>query len=76
MHRRALKGYKVLGAEYPSTLTCMANLALTYRNQGWLKETEELEVQLMETRKRVLWAEHPSTLTKPRLYEDIEYLRG
>ncbi|KIX06337.1 uncharacterized protein Z518_04313 [Rhinocladiella mackenziei CBS 650.93] len=41
----------------------MANLASTYRNQGRWKEAEELEVQVMETRKRVLGAEHPSTLT-------------
>src|SRR5204863_5431303 len=41
----------------------MANLASTYRNQGRLKEAEELEVQVMETRKRVLGAEHPATLT-------------
>ncbi|KAF1830845.1 hypothetical protein BDW02DRAFT_506598, partial [Decorospora gaudefroyi] len=34
----------------------------TYRNQGWWKEAEELEVQVMETRKRVLGEEHPSTL--------------
>jgi hypothetical protein len=41
----------------------MANLASTYRNQGRWKEAEELEVQVMETRKRVLGAEHPNTLT-------------
>ena len=41
----------------------MANLASTYRNQGRWKEAEELEVQVMETRKRVLGEEHPSTLT-------------
>jgi hypothetical protein len=41
----------------------MANLASTYRNQGRWKEAEELEVQVMETRKRVLGAEHPDTLT-------------
>jgi hypothetical protein len=41
----------------------MANLASTYRNQGRWKEAEELEVQVMETRKTVLGAEHPSTLT-------------
>ena len=40
---------KVLGAEHPSTLTSMANLASTYRNQGRWKEAEELEVQVMET---------------------------
>ncbi|KAF1809666.1 HET-domain-containing protein [Eremomyces bilateralis CBS 781.70] len=54
---------RVLGAEHPSTLTSMANLASTYRNQGRWKEAEELEVQVMETRKRVLGAEHPDTLS-------------
>ena len=54
---------RVLGAEHPSTLASMANLASTYRNQGRWKEAEELDVQVMETRKRVLGAEHPSTLT-------------
>ena len=42
--------------------TSMINLALTYRNQGRWTEAEELEVQVMETRKRVLGAEHPDTL--------------
>ncbi|MDI1492405.1 MAG: hypothetical protein OHK93_003619 [Ramalina farinacea] len=41
----------------------MANLASTYRNQGRWKEAEELEVRVMETRKRVLGEEHPDTLT-------------
>jgi hypothetical protein len=41
----------------------MANLASTYRNQGRWTQAKELEVQVMETRKRVLGAEHPSTLT-------------
>jgi tetratricopeptide (TPR) repeat protein len=54
---------RVLGQEHPSTLTSMANLASTYRNQGRWKEAEELFVQVMETRKRVLVQEHPSTLT-------------
>jgi hypothetical protein len=40
---------RVLGEEHPSTLTSMANLASTYRNQGRWKEAEELEVQVMET---------------------------
>jgi hypothetical protein len=53
----------VLGEEHPSTLTSMANLASTYRNQGRWKEAEELFVQVMETRKRVLGEEHPSTMT-------------
>jgi hypothetical protein len=41
-----------LGAEHPDTLTSMANLASTYRNQGRWKEAEELEVQVMETSSR------------------------
>jgi hypothetical protein len=41
----------------------MANLASTYRNQGRWKEAEELEVQVMETKKRVLGEENPDTLT-------------
>jgi len=53
----------VLGEEHPSTLTSMANLASTYRNQGRWKEAEELDVRVMETSLRVLGEEHPSTLT-------------
>ena len=53
---------RVLGAENPDTLTCMFNLALTYRNQGRWKEAEELFMQVMKTSLRVLGAEHPSTL--------------
>ena len=41
----------------------MANLASTYQSQGRWKEAEELEVQAMETEKRVLGQEHPDTLT-------------
>ncbi|KAF1949884.1 hypothetical protein CC80DRAFT_598520 [Byssothecium circinans] len=43
----------------------MANLASTYGNQGRWKEAEKLEVQVMETRKRVLGEEHPFTLAPP-----------
>jgi hypothetical protein len=34
----------------------------TYRSQGQWKKAEGLEVQAMETRKRVLGLEHPDTL--------------
>ncbi|MCJ1344811.1 hypothetical protein MMC31_003014 [Peltigera leucophlebia] len=54
---------KFLGIEHPDTLTSMAQLASTYRNQGRWKKAEELEVQVMETRERVLGLEHPDTLT-------------
>jgi len=54
---------RVLGPEHPDTLTSMANLALTYTDQGRWKEAEELGVQVLETKKRVIGPEHPSTLT-------------
>ena len=53
----------VLGPEYPSTLTNMANLASTYWNQGRWEEAEELSMQVIETRKKVLGLEHPFMLT-------------
>ncbi|PWY91688.1 hypothetical protein BO94DRAFT_377484 [Aspergillus sclerotioniger CBS 115572] len=40
----------------------MANLALTYWNQGRWKKAEELGVQVLKLRKQVLGPEHPSTL--------------
>jgi Tetratricopeptide repeat len=46
------------GAGHSNTPTSMAWLASTYRNQGRWKEAEELEVLVMETRSRVLGAEH------------------
>jgi tetratricopeptide (TPR) repeat protein len=54
---------RALSKEHPSTLTSMANLALTYRSQGRWKEAEELFVQVIETSLRVLGEEHPDTLT-------------
>jgi hypothetical protein len=41
----------------------MANLASTYWNQGRWNEAEQLEVQVMDMRKKLLGAEHPDTLT-------------
>ncbi|KAM7193982.1 hypothetical protein V8F33_007488 [Rhypophila sp. PSN 637] len=52
-----------LGADHPDTLTSMANLASTYRNQGRWDDAEKLEVQVMETRKTKLGADHPDMLT-------------
>ena len=40
----------------------MSNLASTYRKQGRWKEAEELQLLVMETRKRLLGEEHPSSL--------------
>ncbi len=52
-----------LGAEHPDTLTSMANLVSTYRNQGRWKEAEELGVEVVEKTRRVLGADHQGTLT-------------
>ena len=41
----------------------MANIAVTYCNQGKWIEAEQLEVQVMDMRKKLLGAEHPDTLT-------------
>jgi tetratricopeptide (TPR) repeat protein len=60
---QALETFKeVLGAEHPSTLISMANLALTYSYQERWEEAEKLGIQVLETRKRVLGQEHPNTL--------------
>ena len=54
---------KILPIEHEERLAAMSSLASSYRNQGRWTEAEKLEVQVMETRKRVLGEEHPSTLT-------------
>jgi ankyrin repeat protein len=45
---------KVLEEEHPDTLSSMANLAWTYNEQGRWKEAEELEMQAMETRVKLM----------------------
>ncbi|KAF8722355.1 hypothetical protein AX14_009860, partial [Amanita brunnescens Koide BX004] len=51
------------GPDHPSTLTSMANLACTYRDQGRWDEAEMLEVIVMNARKAKLQPDHPDTLT-------------
>ena len=53
----------MLGEEHLDLLMSMANLAVTYKNQGQWKEAEELEALVMKTRKWVLDKEHPDLLT-------------
>ncbi|KAJ9419630.1 hypothetical protein QL093DRAFT_2370757 [Fusarium oxysporum] len=48
----ALKPITELG--HPNTLMIMNNLASTYMNQGHWKKAEELQVDVMERRIRVL----------------------
>jgi hypothetical protein len=49
--------------DYKDVLNSMAMVPSTYRNQGRWKEAEELDVQVMEMRKRVLREEHLDMLT-------------
>ncbi|KAJ5330533.1 hypothetical protein N7476_000316 [Penicillium atrosanguineum] len=51
-----------LGENHPSTTSSMAKVALTYRKQGRWEEAEQLEVQVVETRKTKLGMDHPETL--------------
>jgi len=41
----------------------LGNLASVNRNQGRWKDAEELEVQVMETRVKLLGQDHPDTLS-------------
>jgi len=52
----------LLGEEHLDTLASMANLALTYQNQGRWTEAEKLEIRVSETRQRVQGEEYPDTL--------------
>ena len=40
----------------------MGNLAITYWNQGRWKEAEQLEVQVMDMRTKLLGPNHPDTV--------------
>ncbi|KAI3034190.1 hypothetical protein CBS76997_11128 [Aspergillus niger] len=51
------------GEDHPDTLTSMAYLASTYRNQGRWEKAEQLQMQVMETSKIKLGEDHPGTLT-------------
>ena len=52
---------KKLEADHSATLNSMAYLALTYRNQGRGEVAEELDVEVMEMRKKKLGADHPDS---------------
>lgn len=54
---------RILGDKHPHTLLAMANLALTFWNQGRWKEAEALEIVVMEIRRQVLGERHPDTLS-------------
>jgi tetratricopeptide (TPR) repeat protein len=54
---------KMLGKEYPDTLTSINNLALVLSSQGKYDEAERIHRQALALRETVLGKEHPNTLT-------------
>lgn len=46
----------------PDTVTSISNLATSYWSQGQWNAAEVLQMQVMETRQRVLGEEHPATV--------------
>ena len=60
---QALEIQRVIsGADHPSTLVAMNNLAVAYRAQGKTAEAAALHEEVLEKRKRILGDDHPSTL--------------
>ena len=53
---------RVLGPQYPDTLSSMNGLADVYWDQGEYAQAEALYSQILEIRHRVLGPEHPDTL--------------
>ena len=53
----------MLEKKHPFMLSSINNLISMYRNQGRWKGAEELNIQVIEMRKRVLRKEHLETLT-------------
>ncbi|KZP22341.1 Kif17 kinesin, partial [Athelia psychrophila] len=63
LYGRALTGWeKQLGADHPSTLTTVSNLAVLYQTQGKLDEAERLYGRALAGEEKQLGADHPSTL--------------
>ncbi|KAF2790576.1 hypothetical protein K505DRAFT_250898, partial [Melanomma pulvis-pyrius CBS 109.77] len=54
---------RALGQEHEHTLSSMAMAGLAYKLGGEWDAAEELEVQVMETRKKKLGVDHPDTLS-------------
>jgi hypothetical protein len=58
MQKALESGRRVLGEEYPSTLSAMSNLAITLKGEGKLDEAAMLMEKAAECSKRVLGEEH------------------
>jgi len=62
LYQRALAAReRVLGAEHPSTLTSVNNLAVLYESQGRHAEAEPLYQRALDGMERVLGKDHPDT---------------
>jgi hypothetical protein len=68
---------KVLGEKHPATITAMAHLALTWRQQGRSDEAEKLQVDVLELRKKVplTWRQQGHSDEAERLQMDVSELR-
>jgi hypothetical protein len=63
---------KKLGADHPSTLSSMANLAFTWKAQGRSAEAVVLMRQCVQKREQVLKASHPSLKSSLAVLEEWE----
>ncbi|KAJ6564848.1 P-loop containing nucleoside triphosphate hydrolase protein [Mycena capillaripes] len=54
---------KASGEDHPDTLSIMHNLADTFSKSGQLQKAEELQVIVLEKRRKLLGEEHPKTLS-------------
>jgi len=52
----------VFGADHPSTLACVNNLAFTYRMQARWTEAEEVDLGVIDASIRLLGDKHPFTM--------------
>jgi hypothetical protein len=52
----------VLGADHPDALTCMVNLAQTWKSQGRDEEAVTLMQKAVNLRKEKLGSDHPHTV--------------
>lgn len=52
----------MLGAERPSILDSMDNVAIALNSQGKYEEAEEMYRQVLQLRTKLLGTEHPDTL--------------
>ncbi|KAI5813323.1 hypothetical protein BZA77DRAFT_373883, partial [Pyronema omphalodes] len=59
-----------------NTLTAIGQLASTYRHSQRFTEAEELQVKVLEARRRVLGEEHPHNFTTMHNLATIYYCQG